>query len=188
MRHRIAFDIDDVLWDLSSCWLDNYNLINTNNEVFSKEQVKSWDIANCLRPHNVNLFWSMLSTNIVWSSIDKYVYEDTRKLLQSLQQDPMIDLYIVTASHPNNLRYKMPAFFRCFPFINWKQIVICQDKSMLDMDLWVDDKPELMDKLSMMGKKCCMVSKPWNMNCKSADWVFDENFNINDWELMCEFT
>lgn len=183
-RYRIAFDIDDVLWDLNKCWLNEYNLYNTHGDNFSKEQVKSWNIEKCLNPQNPNLFWAILSNKGTWSSIDKYIYTNTKEVLQALQADPHIDLYIVTATHTDNLANELPAFFRNFPFINWKQLIICQDKSMLDMDLWVDDKPELIEKLHMLGKKCCMVSKPWNENCKKADWVFDEDFDINEWNQM----
>lgn len=183
-RYRIAFDIDDVLWDLNKCWLDEYNLYNTNGEHFSSEQVKSWNIENCLKPQNPNLFWAILSNKGTWSAIDKYIYNNTKKLLKQLHTNPHIDLYIVTASHPNNLTYKLPAFFRNFPFINWKQLIICQDKTMLDMDLWIDDKPELMEKLHALGKKCAMVSKPWNENCKAADWIFGADFGIKEWKEM----
>ncbi len=183
-RYRIAFDIDDVLWDLNKCWLDEYNLYNTNGEHFSKEQVKSWNIEDCLKPQNPNLFWAILSNKGTWSAIDKYIYNNTKELLKQLNTDPHIDLYIVTASHPNNLTYKLPAFFRNFLFINWKQLIICQDKTMLDMDLWVDDKPELMEKLHSLGKKCAMVSKSWNENCKAADWIFRADFGIKEWKEM----
>ena len=183
-RYRIAFDIDDVLWDLNKCWLDEYNLYNTNGEHFSSEQVKSWNIENCLKPQNPNLFWAILSNKGTWSAIDKYIYNNTKELLEQLNAAPHIDLYIVTASHPNNLTYKLPAFFRNFQFINWKQLIICQDKTMLDMDLWVDDKPELMEKLHALGKKCAMVSKPWNVNCKAADWIFGADFGIKEWKEM----
>lgn len=186
-RYRIAFDIDDVLWDLSSCWLNEYNFYNTNGEHLSKDKVNTWNIENCLKPQNPNLFWALLSNKGTWSVIDKYIYNNTKDLLQELQANPYIDLYIVTATHPNNLRHKLPAFFRNFPFINWKQLIICQDKSMLDMDLWVDDKPELMEKLHILGKKCCMVKKPWNMHCKSADWVFSEDFGTEEWIDFCNY-
>ena len=183
-RYRIAFDIDDVLWDLNKCWLDEYNLYNTNGEHFSSEQVKSWNIENCLKPQNPNLFWAILSNKGTWSAIDKYIYNNTKELLEQLNTNPHIDLYIVTASHPNNLTYKLPAFFRNFPLINWKQLIICQDKTILDMDLWIDDKPELMEKLHALGKKCAMVSKSWNKNCKAADWIFGVDFGIKEWKEM----
>lgn len=186
IRLRVAFDIDDVLWDLSSCWLNEYNSIGIEDKKLLKEQVDSWNIVDTLKPKDVNLFWGILSTNQLWDSIDNYVYENTKNLLQILQQEPMIELYIVTATHPNNLVYKLPAFFKCFPFIDWKQLVICQDKSMLNMDLWVDDKPELMEKLSRLGKNCCMLKKPWNMYCHEADWEFDEDFGLEEWRQMCD--
>ena len=175
-----------MLWDLSSCWLDEYNFYNTNSEWLTKDNVTSWNIESCLKPQSPDLFWSILSNKGTWSAIDKYIYNNTKDLLQKLQATPCIDLYIVTATHPKNLAHKLPAFFCNFPFIDWKQLIICQDKSMLDMNLWIDDKPELIEKLHNLGKKCCMVRKPWNMYCKAADWIFDENFGEDEWLQMCD--
>ena len=183
-RTRIAFDLDDVLWDMNTCWLDCYNLYNTTNEHFTKDQVINWDIERCLKPENPQLFWALLSSKGMWASIDRYIYESTRTLLEQLATNPYIDLYIATASHPENLKYKLAAFKRNFPFVNWKKIIVCQDKTLLDMDIWVDDKPELVEKVCKAGKNAILVQQPWNERCQYG-YALNADFGANQfWHAL----
>ena len=48
-----------------------------------------------------------------------------------------------------------------FGFINENQIITCHDKWVLDGDIWIDDKPETLEKCSQKGK-VIKINKPYN--------------------------
>ena len=68
-----------------------------------------------------------------------------QEALQELQND--FDIYIVSAAmeFPNSLLEKHDWLAEHFPFISWKNIIFCGDKSVIDTDYLIDDHLKNLD-------------------------------------------
>ncbi len=73
------------------------------------------------------------------------IIEGAAEALQSLKEH--YDLYIVSAAmeFPNSLIEKHDWLARYLPFISWRNIVLCGDKSIIGTDILIDDHTKNLD-------------------------------------------
>lgn len=181
---RIFCDIDDTLWDLLPYWVqfnnkqhykypDKYDKLSTDystyttwefNDKFSNNSTK----GNFFAILGYSKFW-----NTVYTSVKRY------ETLSKINSHPNIELYIVTSLKPNQF-YKIHRFKKLFGFINENQIITCHDKWVLDGDIWIDDKPETLEKCSQKGK-VIKINKPYNKYVYSDLAINDfSDLSVND--------
>lgn len=172
-KQLIACDLDDVLWDMVPSWCDYYNmkmLIPGSNEVHPNDLI-DWDISKFLTRRDAVSFYSILKLPDFWDFViehqDKSTIKDTKKYLSALAE--CYDLYITTATDYGNkhkLDLFMIVFGRC---VNKNNMILIQDKWLLDVDIAIDDKAETLEKFDEKGTRCIKIEKPWNTwyDCES---------------------
>lgn len=184
---RIFCDIDDTLWDLLPYWI-NYNNVEYMSyypdtpqcEYLSTDlnEYTSWDMSDKFSNDIYReKFYSFLSHDELWDTI--YVPDKRIITLKKINELEYVDLYIVTSMKPEH-SYKLKKFKKVFPFIKDKQIITCHDKWLLNGDIWIDDKPETLDKCrKCAGGRTIKINKPYNKFIHS-DLV------INDFSELCD--
>lgn len=73
------------------------------------------------------------------------------------------ELFIVSAAmeFPNSLKEKYDWLAMHFPFIHWKQIVLCGSKSVINTDIMIDDHFKNLDVFK--GQRTILFTQPHNV-------------------------
>lgn len=132
VRPRIAIDMDEVIADVLPKFLDiYYQLFNVRLQTQDYWGKKVYQIngADQIRSylHDKGFF------------LDLPVMPGSQETVQWLMQ--YYDVYITTAAMEfrSSFEDKYDWIERHFPFIHWKNIVFCGDKSIIQADYMIDD-------------------------------------------------
>lgn len=101
------------------------------------------------------------------------VMTGSREVLEKLNN--MYELIVVSLAteFPNSLTDKIMWLHENFPFISWRQIVFCGDKSLIKADILIDDHPKNLD--NFRGKTY-MFTQPLNQLITSK-----RHTRVNSW-------
>jgi 5'-nucleotidase len=87
---------------------------------------------------------------------DVPVMEGSQEVLQKMNE--RYEVFIVSAAmeFPNSLKDKLEWLLEHFPFLNWRQLVLCGDKRMITGDHMIDDHVRNLEPFN--GKKYLYTS------------------------------
>lgn len=172
-KTTVMVDLDDCLWDLVSEWIDEYKFqyknlhivdytLNTHEQSMSKSKVTSWNIEECLKPTDRELFWKVLDDGYLWYNLN--VPDASKTALERLNSHENIDLIICTATSYKYAYPKIGEFLYQCPFIEPEQIILANSKHKILCDVAVDDKPDTLEKfmLSYFSPVTIKIKQPWN--------------------------
>ena len=131
---RIAIDMDDVMADATGQFMEyaklKYNLIINPVDLHEK----TW--AQCVNVHNDEIR-SWINEKGFFRNMK--VKADSQEVIKKLCDK--YEVFIVSAAieFPNSLTEKIEWLSEHFPFINWKFIVFCGHKYMIQADYLIDD-------------------------------------------------
>ncbi|MDZ7935184.1 MAG: 5'-3'-deoxyribonucleotidase [Emticicia sp.] len=134
-KKRIAIDMDDVMAAAGKKILATYNkIIGTSH--------KDEDFAGKGYYEVLDQKHTTLITNEIFKIgffRDMEVMPDAVEVIKKLHDK--FDIFIVSAAteFPNSLKEKIDWLAEHFPFISWKNIVLCGDKSIISADYLIDD-------------------------------------------------
>jgi len=172
----IGIDLDEVIWGLTEAWLQRHNEI-TGDDV-KVEDVKSWDITQYIKKGGRTELFYILEQKDFWQTVKPAA--KSAEYLQRLMDDGYL-IYIVTASSYRTVSPKLRHFFNLFPFIKQGQVIIAEEKQMIDLDLLVDDNPA-----NLCGGRFNRVLFDAHHN----RWCDEEKINavrIKNWDELYEY-
>lgn len=155
---KVGVDVDDVLLDtLATAWLPVYN--ERYNDNLKPEDITEWDMSKFVSPEHKSDIYDVLKEPETWNKIQPVKF--SQKYLKMLNEDNNIELYIVSATFPLTPNEKWERFIHFFPFIDPKNIIRIYNKSLLNIDVMIDDNAD---------------------NLKSGDILYNQphNQSIND--------
>lgn len=131
----ILVDMDDVLDDLLPAWVSYLNQTYGTN--VTTNDIRSWDMMQSF-PH--------LTKSQVFSPLDRSDFWDTVRpkegaadVLQEWIREGHRVL-VVTSSHYASIAAKMTrVLFRYFPFLQWNNVIVTADKTLIKGDILIDD-------------------------------------------------
>ena len=169
-KKKIGIDIDDTCWNLIDPWLNIFNEW-TNSEIIP-EQILSWDIGSYVDPEYSKYLMNILFDKELWAVIQPI--KDSQMYLKQLCEE--YDVYIITASHWDNVPMKFKRFIELYPFIDTKKIIVTCDKQVINVALMVDDGSH-----NLIGGDYNKIihTKPWN---KSVNCVEYGILRADNWE------
>lgn len=133
----ICIDMDDTIENLLEAWINWLN--KEHNLHASLEDVKGWNMSELYPSLDSDSIFKPLFKEEFWSTVTpkadaiKYIYD----LIEAGQ-----DVYICTSSHYATIRYKFEAIIaKFFPTVDWKKLIIAENKQMIKCDLMIDDGP-----------------------------------------------
>ena len=108
---------------------------------------------------------------------DVPVMDGAQEALLELMQH--FDVYIVSAAmeFPQSLPEKYDWLKEHFPFIDWRNIIFCGDKSVIGTDYMIDDH---LRNLDCCKGKACMFTAGHNIGV-------DRHTRVNNWKEVMEF-
>jgi 5'(3')-deoxyribonucleotidase len=139
MRKKIAIDMDNVIVDIEQHWLDIYE--KKTGIVIDRASIQGIPEAEAFPDPEVARSLLFEPGFFKTAPIMEGALEAVRKLMDHHE------IYIVSAAmeFPNSLGEKREWLGEFFPFISWRNMVFCGDKSIFDTDYLIDDHVKNLD-------------------------------------------
>lgn len=132
---RIIVDMDEVMADPMGAMIDWYTNKYNLSVNYEKMLGTGW-IKGFPEQHQEECWQRLLSPGFFRHLP---VIENCQEILKEINQ--RYELFIVSAAieFPNSLKDKVEWLQEYFPFITWKQVVLCGDKKLVKGDHMIDD-------------------------------------------------
>jgi 5'(3')-deoxyribonucleotidase len=171
MRKRIAIDMDHVIADVElhifNLYEKEFGVRLSRNDILGIPESEAFPNKEAVRNflYQPNFFRSIP------------VIQGAVVAIQELMLD--YDIFIVSAAmeFPLSLFEKYEWLRAHFPFISWKNIAFCGDKSIIDTDYLIDDHCKNLD---FFKGKPILYSASHNAN-------IDRHFRVDNWEEVLQF-
>jgi 5'-nucleotidase len=134
-KKRIAIDMDDVMAAAGKKILATYNgIIGTNHK---DEDFAGKGYYDVLKEEHYHVVREEIFKPNFFRNME--VMPDAVEVIKKLHE--RFDIFIVSAAieFPNSLKEKVEWLEEHFPFISWRNIVLCGDKSIISADYLIDD-------------------------------------------------
>lgn len=172
MKKRILVDMDGVLADVYTTFFELHE-----RETGQKLTIN--DIAGLLEEEAFKNQRRWVSSPGFFRDLP--VMPDSREVLMKLNDHYKIIVVSLATEFPYCLTDKQLWMHKNFPFISWKQLVFCGDKSIVKADIMIDDHFKNLDHFD--GRKI-LFSQPHNMlktdsrHTRVSTWAEIENLLI----------
>lgn len=169
---KIAIDFDNTLFPTVECVLEVYNRHHNSNLELS--QITEYDLHDN--------FQEDVADELIALFIDKEVYDNLRpykgavRVVRTLIEQGH-EIYIATSSDVRNMEWKEELLQKYFPFIPKQNLIRIHNKSLLNVDVLVDDNLDMLTKTLVADRVC--FSQLWN-NSPSKDFVYNIR-RFSDW-------
>jgi len=139
MKKTVAVDMDNVIADIETNWINLYEQ-EFGVRVDKKDLLGKPEDFAFPEPDKAR---SLLYRPGFFRNAP--VIEGAIEALEELQED--FEIYIVSAAmeFPNSLLEKHDWLAEHFPFISWRNIIFCGDKSVIGTDFLIDDHLKNLD-------------------------------------------
>lgn len=172
----IVTDIDGCINNLIEQMFKRYNDSYGTN--YSINDMKSYNFDDNFSLEASSRMKMMLLEKDLWDSLTPV--EGAQFALQSFINSGH-KVYVATSTHHVNFPWKVEWMKKFFPFIDEKNIICINDKSLLRCDVLIEDC------YSNLTKSMCervLINKPWNQIDK--DYIYGINRAYN-WEEVVRF-
>lgn len=177
-RPTIAFDIDDVLFDLVTAWLNRYN--KEYSDDLEKEDIKAWDMELFVKPE---------CGKKICDYLDPTIYDEMptiKNALKSVETARNIGRVIFVTSC---MKHHGGAKYDCLERNGFKpdpmDYVECRDKGLIIADILIDDYQLNLERFRGKG---LLFTQPWNRSIEGFRRLdgFDDNFETTIRSLLDE--
>jgi 5'-nucleotidase len=171
---RILVDMDGVIADVYTRFF----------ELYEKEAGKTKTMEEIIGYKEAEAFsevYRWVETPGFFRTIP--VMKDSQRVLKLLNEKYEIIIVSMATEFPYSLTDKQLWLNDNFPFISWKQVVLCGNKSLIKADLMIDDHFKNLDNFE---GDTIMYIQPHNINNTShnyktvSSWVEIETLFLND--------
>lgn len=132
----LSVDMDEVITDTAKKLKDWYS--NEFGIIFNEKDLHGKDLRQAVNPEHLAKFHEYLNAPGFFGDLE--IMPDAETVLKRLDEE--YDLYIVSAAleFPNSLKDKYDWIAKNLPFITWRQICLCGNKSIVQTDIMIDDR------------------------------------------------
>ena len=139
-KYLIGIDLDNTIWDLLTPWVEAINKHYKTN-IKTKECCSYNMRVNVLRNRTIkdlSYIYDILEDEHFWDNV--IPIKDAIKYITSLYEYGH-KIYFVTHSTYTNIIFKINKLKKLFYFFNENMLINCSDKTLLDLDILIDDCP-----------------------------------------------
>jgi 5'(3')-deoxyribonucleotidase len=170
MKKTLAIDMDGVLADVETHFIDWYERdygVRVNREALL-------GVSEAEAFPDTDAVWKFIFTPGFFRTVPVMpgAVEAVKKLMETFE------VYVVSAAmeFPQSLPEKYEWLKEHFPFISWKNIIFCGDKSIINTDFLIDDHCKNLD---FCRGKAIMFTAGHNIN-------FSHHDRVNNWEEVLQ--
>ena len=168
---KLGIDLDDTISNLVDVWIEKYNLDYNDN--VSINDIKSWDIGDYTKSGKD--FYKYLGDGKIFKNLS--IKDGAAEVIEKLCENN--EVYIVTANASYNIGVcddKVNFIKKFMPFFPIKNIIFINNKSLLDLDVLIDDG---LHNLEGFKGVPVVFERPWN-----EDESLGRGFRILEWNDM----
>ena len=168
---RIAIDFDSTL----------FSTMERVVELYNKKHNASLDISQITKYNLHDNFPADVADELIELFVDKEAYDNLQPYKGAVRAIKTLveqghEIYIATSTDVRNMEWKEELLQKHFPFIPKKNLIRIHNKSLLSVDVLIEDK---LDNLkSTFADRICF-NQPWNVDA-DADYVYSI-FRIQHW-------
>lgn len=131
----ILVDMDDVMIDLVSHWVET---LNQKYDLSVKpENITDWDMTKFFPTLSTDEIYNPLTKKKFWKDIKPISYAQYYLELMATEG---YQIYICTSTNWKNVRYKVKYVLKkYFDFISWENVIITANKQLIKADYLIDD-------------------------------------------------
>lgn len=170
---KIALDFDNTLFQTVARVIEVYNSRNSTNIEFS--QVAEYNLYECFPIKVADKLITLFADREVYDMLRPYKGATTA--IKTLSTGGH-ELFVATSTDTRNLVWKEQLLQRYFPCIPKENLIRIHNKSLLNVDVLVDDHLDMLTKTLVADRVC--FNQPWN-NSPSKDFVYDI-YRFSDWD------
>ena len=169
---RVIIDMDEVIADPMGDMIDWYSKQYEMQVDREKMLVGSW--IKGFPEHHQDLVMERLLSPGFFRNLP--VMKDSVDVIREMNK--RYEIFIVSAAieFPNSLKDKVEWLQDHFPFLTWKQIVLCGDKKLIHGDFMIDDHVK---NLKDFKGKPYIFTSAHNLNITEYE-------RLNDWQEVAE--
>ena len=169
----ICVDIDNVLNNLTEKTIELYNALSDKNIQMS--DITTYSFAECLPQEDADAIIELFQKQELWDALSPL--SDSQWGLKTLLNTGH-EIYLATATHPDNFAWKVAWIEKQYPFIDTHNIIRIVNKNLLKCDVMIDDCLD-----NLIGNMCERIcfDYPWNRD-DSKDFAYDviRVYNLKD--------
>jgi 5'-nucleotidase len=171
---RIAVDMDEVIADYFGEQVARYESWSGAAVDISATEGKR--LRECVPPDHREFVSRLPRTPGFFANLK--MIEGSRDALKVLSQYSRIYIVSAATEYPNSLCEKFDWLATNFPFIDWRQIVLCGDKSIIRAEYMIDDNIYHLRRFE--GEKI-LFDSPHNRR------VLDAVHRVHNWKQVLSF-
>lgn len=132
----ILVDMDETLENLGVVWVDELN--RRHGISVRYDDITEWDMTKFFPSLSRNEVFAPLHDENVWKRVEPL--PGAQEAVKTMKEDGH-DVVVVTASHPDTVKWKYDWLDRYFPSIKYRDIVFASRKQLVKGDFLIDDAP-----------------------------------------------
>lgn len=168
---KIAIDFDETLFPTLEKVLEIYNKRHGTNIELS--QITMYNLSDSLGIDIADELIELFVEKEIYISLQPY--KGAIRAVKTLVEQGH-EIYIATSTDVRNMEWKEELLQKHFPFIPKKNLIRIHNKSLLNVDVFIEDK---LDNLkSTFADRICF-NQPWNID-DDADYVYSIS-RIHHW-------
>lgn len=160
---RIGIDFDETLFPTLDKVLEIYNKRHGTN--IDTSQITKYNLHDNFPADIADELVELFVEKDVYSSLQPY--RGAVRAVKTLVEQGH-EVYVATSTDVRNMEWKEELLQKHFPFIPKKNLIRIHNKSLLNLDVLVEDKLENLKKT--FADRICF-NQPWNVD-KDADYVY----------------
>jgi len=183
----VLCDMDSIVTDFLQAWVDAINA--KFNRKVQYDDVIHWDMAKVDKIKDIN------SGKIYGIMRKPMFFYDLKPLdgaidtMQKIVRDGHDVRFLTTPANPHSAMEKLMWVDKYFPFIGSRNVILANDKPMVKGDVFIDDKPDHLEKYSVEWPNALVmtIEYPYNAHLKSnKNIVFTDRHNrtVAAWNLI----
>jgi len=172
---RILVDVDDTLANLVEEWLRLYRIDYDDN--LSSSDITDWDISKFVKPECGKDIYDYLTRSDLYDNVKPIDLTDSLFYIKLLRQCNHRIIFATTAviSHAGQ-KYRWLQKYGFLPKDELIPINYCElgDKTLLNVDVIVDDKILTVEQFAKMGKVSFLFDRPHNHKYNNYPYGCDD--------------
>lgn len=134
-RVTVLIDLDDTMTHLVNAWCQWLN--RAHGTTVSEDDITDWDIAQFFPSLSEEQIFEPIHTDEFWWQVEP---KSDASHYMKLLADEGFDVYVCTSSGFDTIKSKFEAILRRhFPFITRQNIIVAQNKQLINGDILIDD-------------------------------------------------
>lgn len=168
---KIAIDFDETLFPTLEKVLEIYNKRHDTNLELS--QITTYNLHDSFEECVANELIELFVEKDVYSSLQPY--KGAVRSVKTLVEQGH-EVYVATSTDVRNMEWKEELLQKHFPFIPKKNLIRIHNKSLLNVDVLVEDK---IDNLTQTFADRICFNQPWNFD-EGKDFAYSI-YRIHHW-------